>query len=145
MRHYQPLEVNISSRDENEKLTELRNQGLYVRLIELIQNKMWGLTSEEQNELNNLFRNIENVSLENITSDVFKGLLQIGSNPAGPKPSIARDPLVGDWSSIFDFEQYVVNTDIGDAANEYYNKIRLANKHEQIMSILLIKRNHLNQ
>ena len=55
MRHYQPLEVNISSRDENEKLTELRNQGLYVRLIELIQNKMWGLTSEEQNELNNLF------------------------------------------------------------------------------------------
>lgn len=64
LRHYQPLEVNISSRDENEKLTELRNQGLYVRLIELIQNKMWGLTSEEQNELNNLFRNIENVSLE---------------------------------------------------------------------------------
>ena len=140
LRHYQPLEVNISSRDENEKLTELRNQGLYVRLIELIQNKMWGLTSEEQNELNNLFRNIENVSLENITSDVFKGLLQIGSNPAGPKPSIARDPLVGDWSSIFDFEQYVVNTDIGDAANEYYNKIRLANKHEQIMSIFAHKK-----
>lgn len=77
LRHYQPLEVNISSRDENEKLTELRNQGLYVRLIELIQNKMWGLTSEEQNELNNLFRNIENVSLENITSDVFKDYFKL--------------------------------------------------------------------
>lgn len=47
---------------------------------------------------------------------------------------------MGDWSSIFDFEQYVVNTDIGDAANEYYNKIRLANKHEQIMSIFAHKK-----
>ncbi len=51
---------------------------------------------------------------------------------------------IGHQSLIF--EQYVVNTDIGDAANEYYNKIRLANKHEQIMSIFAHKkRNHLNQ
>lgn len=140
LRKYQKDNVVVTSREEHDKLNEISSQGNFTRLIRLIQNKMWGLTDEEKKEIAILFKNIENVDIENITSDVFKGLLKIGTNPAGPKPSMSEDPLAGEWSHLFNFDQLVVKPDLSDAGREYYNKIRLANKHEQILSIFAHKK-----
>lgn len=140
LRHFQPKEVIVQSREEYDELMKLHNQGIHKKLIDLIIKKSWGLSEDELREYNYLFQDIESVNLENITSSVFKGLLRIGVNPAGPKPSISSDPLVGKWSDIFDFKQYTMLPDKGDAANEYYDKIRLNNKHEQIMSLFAHKK-----
>lgn len=140
LKQFQPAERVISSRQERDQLTALRNKNIYTRLIQLIQDKTYGLSEEETNELNQWFKNIENVSLENITNDVFYGLLKIGTNPAGPKPSVATDVLFGDWWNLFDFRDFRKKDDLGNYGEAYYDKIRLANKHEQIISLFAHKK-----
>ena len=141
LRKYQDPNVTVSNREENEKLRNIRDRGEFVELIELIQNKTWGLSDSEKVKLNNLFARIENVSLEHITSDVFKGLLKIGSNPAGPKPSMSTDNVVGNsWSVLFDFSTLSKHQDMGDVDREFYEKILSANTREQTMSIFAHKK-----
>lgn len=140
LKQFQPTERVISSRQERDHLTALRNKNIYNRLIQLIQDKTYGLTEEETEELNQRFKNIENVSLENITTDVFNGLLKIGTNPAGPKPSVATDLLSGAWWNLFDFKDFCKKDDLGSYGEAYYDKIRLTNKHEQIISLFAHKK-----
>lgn len=131
---------DVENRAEYDRLDSLWKQGLYVRLIELIKNKVWGLSEEEQAEYKNLFTDIDNVKLENVISYVFKRLLNIGSNPAGPKPSMAYDVIAKDWYRLFDIEKCAVRSDLVDYEKEYYDKLRLVNKQEQMMCIFAHKK-----
>ena len=141
LRKYQDEDVTVSSREENERLRSIRDSGAFIELIDLIQNKTWGLNETEKKKLSNLFAKIENVSFDHITADVFKGLLKIGSNPAGPKPSMAADAVAGNrWSSLFDFSTFVHHQDMGDVDRDFYEKIKLANTREQTMSIFAHKK-----
>lgn len=108
-------------------LTRLYNKGTYIELIDLIRTKDKGwLKSEEKARLDTIYASIEDVNLENITADVFKGLLNIGMNPAGPRPSLAQNPLLNNtpWWSLFDFRVGTAKRDLGDYDQVYLNKIR---------------------
>lgn len=118
---------NISSREDSDMLTRLYNKGTYIELIDLIRTKDKGwLKSEEKARLDTIYASIEDVNLENITADVFKGLLNIGMNPAGPRPSLAQNPLLNNtpWWSLFDFRVGTAKRDLGDYDQVYLNKIR---------------------
>lgn len=106
-------------------MTELYDRGIHIELIKLIRNKQW-LTPEDKIRLDTIYASIEDVNLENITADVFKGLLNIGMNPAGPKPSLAQNSLLNNtpWWSLFDFRVGTAKGDLGDYDEVYLNKIR---------------------
>jgi len=134
---------NISSREDSDMLTRLYNKGTYIELIDLIRTKDKGwLKSEEKARLDTIYASIEDVNLENITADVFKGLLNIGMNPAGPRPSLAQNPLLNNtpWWSLFDFRVGTAKRDLGDYDQVYLNKIRKKNSEEQIISLFAHKK-----
>lgn len=140
LQQFQVEDRIIQSREERDKMTALSNKNMYARLVQLIQNKTYGLTKQETIDLKLGLKNIENVDLPYITSDVFNGLLKIGTNPAGPKPSLSTNLFTGAWWNLFDFDEYRKKDGL-DADNEaYYDKIRLANKQEQIISLFAHKK-----
>lgn len=125
---------NISSREDSDMLTRLYNKGTYIELIDLIRTKDKGwLKSEEKARLDTIYASIEDVNLENITADVFKGLLNIGMNPAGPRPSLAQNPLS---------KQESVHGNFGTASAWNKNKTIVAtwiqNHESEIESIIQI-------
>ena len=103
--------------------------------------KGW-LKSEEKARLDTIYASIEDVNLENITADVFQGLLNIGMNPAGPKPSLAQNSLLNTtpWWGLFDFGIGAAKGDLGDYDRAYLDKIRIANSQEQIISLFAHKK-----
>ena len=124
-------------------LTKLSNRGTYIELIDLIRTKDKGLLkSEEKARLDTIYASIEDVNLENITADVFQGLLNIGMNPAGPKPSLAQNSLLNTtpWWGLFDFGIGAAKGDLGDYDRAYLDKIRIANSQEQIISLFAHKK-----
>lgn len=134
---------NISSREDSDMLTRLYNRGTYIELIDLIRTKDKGwLKSEEKARLDTIYASIEDVNLENITADVFQGLLNIGMNPAGPKPSLAQNSLLNTtpWWGLFDFGIGAAKGDLGDYDRAYLDKIRIANSQEQIISLFAHKK-----
>ena len=64
-----------------------------------------GFATEEQiKALSNFFRLCNGQSLGNIENDVFKTLLSLGINPAGPKPTCFENRMAGVWYDLFDFK-----------------------------------------
>ncbi|BCS86643.1 hypothetical protein prwr041_25360 [Prevotella herbatica] len=140
LKQFQAKDRIIQSREENDKMIALSNKNIYASLIQMIRSKRYGLTEQEAIELKFKFKNIENIGFPYITSDVFSGLLKIGTNPAGPKPSLSTNLFSGAWWNLFDFKEYRKKDGLGDYAEEYYNKICLANRQELLISLFANKK-----
>jgi len=97
--------------------------------------KMGFCTDEDILKLNTYFKNSTGLKLDNIEDDVFKLMLSLGMNPAGPKPSVSFSTMAGIWSDLFDFDNQKVKPDLSDNKREFSDRIRRSNKIEQLTSI----------
>ena len=66
---------------------------------------------------------------------MFKSLLRLGINPAGPKPSTFYDLNGGYWYNLFDFNSLGSKEGISNNAQEFRKRIVRWNKIEQMASI----------
>lgn len=129
-------ETNPLPREEGLRLRALTEDHTYEGVANLIMaEKMGFCTDEDVAKLNAYFRNTSGMKLDNIEDDVFKTLLSLGMNPAGPKPSVSVNTMAGLWSDLFDFKEQRIKSDLGDNKLEFSDRIRRSNKIEQLASI----------
>ena len=95
-----------------------------------------GFATEEQlNILSGFFKLSNGLSLGNIEDDVFKMLLSLGINPAGPKPTCFENLMAGVWYDLYDFKDKKIKSDLSQNQLEFSDRIRRNNKIEQLTSI----------
>ena len=108
----------------------------YGEIARIIMAAHMGFATEEQiKALSNFFRLCNGQSLGNIENDVFKTLLSLGINPAGPKPTCFENRMAGVWYDLFDFKEQKVKSDLSQNQLEFSDRIRRNNKIEQLTSI----------
>lgn len=124
------------SKEDGIKLRKLTEDHTYEGIAKLIMaEKMGFCTDEDILKLDTYFKNSSGLKLDNIEDDVFKTLLSLGMNPAGPKPSVTVNTMAGLWSDLFDFDQLKVRDDLSDNKREFSDRIRRSNKIEQLASV----------
>ncbi len=138
------IRFRLGNVDESEKnkLRILRNSGKYRKIFDLINDeKEWGLDEEEKAQLSCLLSTENGNRLDNIINDVIKGLLNIGTNPAGPKPSLnvfTHGNII--WKELFDFNSDTPKGDLNDLQRNFLTNITTANKQEQLNCIFSHKK-----
>lgn len=124
------------TKEDGIKLRHLTEDHTYEGIAKLIMaEKMDFCTDEDILKLDTYFKNSSGLKLDNIEDDVFKILLSLGMNPAGPKPSVTINTMAGLWSDLFDFDQQKVRDDLSDNKREFSDRIRRSNKIEQLASV----------
>ncbi len=124
--------------EDKMELHPFRSDPTYREIANCIIYEKEGYATEEDiQKLNAFFACSEALKLDNIESEVFKTLLSLGMNPAGPKPSVSSTPNVGFWSEIFDFVKCKLKEDAESSAYklEFSDRIKRFNKIEQLTSI----------
>ena len=128
---------------DKQRIAELKaftKDPLYSRIamnIMLLKNGMLDEDEEDAQELKVYFALSRALKLDNIEADVFKALLGLGMNPAGPKPSASYTITAGLWSELFDFEkcQALDPSLLTPYKIEFSDRIKRYNKIEQLTSI----------
>lgn len=127
--------------EEKLKLQQLQSDGVYQEMVNMITYKMLGWSSTEDKRKIQAFFNSTNAQrLDNIEDDVFRALLSLGINPAGPKPSAFYNINGGYWYDLFDFETLKRKTDLSSHAKDFSEEIVRHNKIEQLNSIFSNKK-----
>lgn len=122
--------------EEGQRLSMLANDYIYGTFAQIIMAAHMGFATEEQlNVLSNFFKLSNGQSLGNIEDDVFKTLLSLGINPAGPKPTCFENLMAGVWYDLFDFKELKTKPDLSQNQMEFSDRIRRNNKIEQLTSI----------
>ena len=121
---------------EGQRLSMMTSDYTYGEIARIIMAAHMGFATEEQiKALSNFFRLCNGQSLGNIENDVFKTLLSLGINPAGPKPTCFENRMAGVWYDLFDFKEQKVKSDLSQNQLEFSDRIRRNNKIEQLTSI----------
>ncbi len=129
------------SEEERKTIQKLSNDKSYSEYFKLISLNELGLLSPEQkNRLETFLNSGSGQRLDKIENTVISNLIKVGTNPAGPKPSVSHDDNVGDWDKLFDFKKNTFKDDLGDCAADFATKIRGANRLEQLTSIFSNKK-----
>lgn len=132
---------NPLSNEEKEIFRTLSTAPTFREYINYIRDEKDDLITDDALEILNEFLNsASGQNLNNIEDEVFRVLLKLGMNPAGPKPSIAEDCTAGLWSELYDFIQLKVKPGLSDNKKRFEEKIRASNKMEQIASIFSNKK-----
>ena len=121
---------------EGQRLSLLARDYPYGEIAQIIMAAHMGFATEEQlKKLSDFFKLCNGQSLGNIEDDVFKTLLSLGMNPAGPKPTCFKNIMAGVWYDLFDFKEQKLKTDLSQNQIEFSDRIRRNNKIEQLTSI----------
>ena len=121
---------------EGQRLSMLANDYTYGKIVQIIMADHMGFATEEQLKTLSLFFNLCNgQNLGNIEDDVFKMLLSLGMNPAGPKPTCFENLMAGVWYDLYDFKEQKAKLDLSQNQMEFSDRIRRNNKIEQLTSI----------
>ena len=132
--------------EEGLKLRELAQQQVYNSIVQKIMFENMGILLEKDKvELDKFFNSIDALLIDNIEENVFKTLLSIGSNPAGPMPSVANDMNAGVWFDLFDFDNNKIKDGLVGAKNTFAQRIVRRNKTEQLISIFSNKNNSFEE
>lgn len=124
--------------DEKKFIQSFRGDPTYGKIAGLIQSEKTGWATEEDIvELNAFFACSSALKLDNIESEVFKTLLSLGMNPAGPKPSVSFNINAGFWSELFDFIKCrtLDPSELTPNKLDFSDRIKRFNKLEQLTSI----------
>ncbi len=126
--------------DEKAKFMRLAKERTYSEITSWIIYEWDGWAdSETTAKLDAYFSSIDGVRLDNIEDKVFNAMIGVGINPAGPKPSMNSNPHAGLWYELFDFDEKKARTDLGDAKSNFLDRIRNANRNEQLASMFANK------
>lgn len=121
---------------EGQRLSMMANDYAYGKFVQIIMAAHMGFATEEQlNILSGFFKLSNGLSLGNIEDDVFKMLLSLGINPAGPKPTCFENLMAGVWYDLYDFKDKKIKSDLSQNQLEFSDRIRRNNKIEQLTSI----------
>ncbi len=128
------------SLDERNEFRRLSQENSYRDVTDRIQYEWDGWATEEDKlVLDAYFDSIDAVRLDNVEDRVFKSLVKVGINPAGPKPSVTSNINAGEWDELFDFETGKPKGDLGDAKRGFLDNLRQSNRIEQLASIFANK------
>lgn len=137
---------NNMTPEEGQKFRDLAQQQVYQSIIQKMMFENMGLIlDKDKKELDRFFNSIDALLLDNIEEKVFDTLLSIGSNPAGPMPSVAKDINGGLWVDLFDFDENKIKDDLVAAKNTFAQRIVRRNKTEQLTSIFSNKNNSFEE
>ena len=127
---------NPPSREDIEKFMVLSKDEKYRDYTQIIDWERLNYATEEQIEkLNSFLQSSSGLRIGNIEDDVFKMILSLGMNPAGPKPSCTEDRFAGLWSELYNFNELRLKDDLPDNKRNFDREIHLTNKIEQLGSI----------
>lgn len=133
-------ESSVLTEEENQKLRGYLENQTYADIAKLMLVEKMGLSTEEDKiRLNGYFKSNGN-KLDSIESDVFKTMLSLGMNPAGPKPSFSVNTVAGVWYELYDFENLKTKSDLSGNKLEFSDRIKLSNKIEQLLSVFSNKK-----
>ena len=124
--------------EDRKALRSYMSNPTYKEIANFISYEKDGYATEEDIQILNAFFDFsEALKLDNIESEVFKTMLSLGMNPAGPKPSLASSPNAGLWTGIYDFDKCKIRDDAAQSPYklEFNDRIKRFNKIEQLMSI----------
>lgn len=104
---------------------------------QIIYEKMDFLTEEQVKELDDFFNRCNGHNLGSIENDVFKILLGLGMNPAGPKPTFYEKKTAGIWYNLYDFKELTAKPphELSQYQRKFCEDIEEGNKIEQLASI----------
>ena len=128
---------------EKQQLRQLQNDDVYREYVDIVTAKLfWGLPTipEEERKIQAFFASTSAQRLDNIEDKVFRSLLSLGINPAGPKPSAFYDCNGGYWYDLFDFGTLKRKAELSDNARTFSGEIVRWNKIEQLTSIFSNKK-----
>ncbi len=124
------------TQQDGQHLSKMTNDQTYGEVARVVMANHMGFATEEQLAmLNTYFKCCNGQSLGNIEDDVFKTLLSLGINPAGPKPTCFQNLMGGLWYDLFDFEKKKNKSNLSQNQLEFSDRIRRFNKIEQLTSI----------
>lgn len=119
-----------------QRLNMMTNNQTYGEVARIIMANHMGFATDEQLAiLNTYFKCCDGQNLGSIEDDVFKTLLSLGMNPAGPKPTCFQNLMAGLWYDLFDFEKKKAKSELSQNQLEFCDRIRRSNKIEQLTSI----------
>ncbi len=129
-----PIEVTD---EEKMKLRQLQGDGVYQEIANFVFYKLVGIppTEDDRKKIQAFFSSTSAQRLDNIEDNVFRALLSLGINPAGPKPSAFYNKNGGYWYDLFDFDSLKRRSDLSDNAKTFSEDIVRLNKIEQLTSI----------
>lgn len=129
------------SDEERSKLRELSNDNAHKVFAQLIMYKQLGiLTEEDENRLVQFIQSSSALRIDTIEDKVISSLVKTGINPAGPKPSVSHSVNGGYWHELFDFTSHKQKEELSDSAVNFYERVRYANRIEQLTSIFASKK-----
>lgn len=121
---------------DGQRLNMMTNNQTYGEVARVIMANHMGFATDEQLAmLNTYFKCCDGQNLGSIEDDVFKTLLSLGMNPAGPKPTCFQNLMAGLWYDLFDFEKKKAKSELSQNQLEFCDRIRRSNKIEQLTSI----------
>lgn len=124
------------TQQDGQHLNILTSDQTYGEVARVIMANHNGFATDEQlGMLKNYLKCCNGQSLGNIEDDVFKTLLSLGMNPAGPKPTCFQNLMAGLWYDLFDFEKKSTKSNLSQNQLEFSDRIRRFNKIEQLTSI----------
>lgn len=124
------------TQSDGQRLNELTNDQTYGEVARVIMaNRMGFATDGQLTKLKTYFNCCDGQNLGSVEDDVFKILLSLGMNPAGPKPTCFQNVMASLWYDLFDFEKKKAKSDLSDNQLEFSDRIRKYNKIEQLASI----------
>ncbi len=124
------------TQQDGQYLSKMTNDQTYGEVARVVMANHMGFATEEQLAmLSTYFKCCNGQSLGNIEDDVFKTLLSLGMNPAGPKPTCFQNLMGGLWYDLFDFEKKKNKSNLSQNQLEFSDRIRRFNKIEQLTSI----------
>lgn len=124
------------TKQDGQRLSMMANDQTYGEVARVIMANHMGFATDEQLAmLNTYFKCCNGQNLGNIEDDVFKTLLSLGMNPAGPKPTCFQNVMAGLWYDLFDFEKKKTKPNLSQNQFEFCDRIRKYNKIEQLTSI----------
>lgn len=124
------------TKPDGQRLNMMASDRTYGEVARVIMANHMGFATDEQLAmLNSYFKCCDGLNLGNIEDDVFKTLLSLGMNPAGPKPTCFYNVMAGIWYDLFDFEKETTKSDLSQNQLDFYDRIRKNNKIEQLTCI----------
>lgn len=121
---------------DDQRLSIMASDKTYGEVANVIMANHKGFATDEKLAmLNTYFKCCDGQNLGSIEDDVFKTLLSLGMNPAGPKPTCFQNLMAGLWYDLFDFEKKTKKSNLSQNQSEFCDRIRRYNKIEQLTSI----------
>ena len=126
----------VWEKSEGQRLSSMANDHTYGQIAQILMADHMGFATEEQlTQLQGFFSLCNGQSLGSIENDVFKMMLSLGINPAGPKPTCFGNLMAGVWYDLFDFKTQKTKPNLSQNQLEFSDRIRRFNKIEQLTSI----------